>query len=196
MTQEMFNWAWLVLFIVICAVRKAHERKAGQWTSLKGIPIAEAVLMLFWGLAAGVPPFFYMFGTWLDFANFPFKMPAVLSLLGVVLFLISIWLLHRSHADLGKLWSPAVEPEGKQRLVTDGVYERIRHPMYTAHVLWGVAQTLLLPNFVAGLLALVLISALITIRIPREERALLKEFGDEYRRYMGKTGRILPKLNR
>lgn len=66
--------------------------------------------------------------------------------------------------------------------------------MYAAHVLWGIAQTLLLPNLLAGSLALVLILAVIALRIPREEGAMLEEFGDEYRQYMKSTGRILPKF--
>ncbi len=195
MSQEIFNWIWLVLLIVIIAVRKVHERKAGQRVSLKGTPLAEAAQMVLWGVAAGVLPSFYMFGTWLDFANLPFKMPPAFGFVGTALFLIAIWLLHRSHADLGKLWSPTVEPEAEQMLVTDGVYKRVRHPMYAAHVLWGIAQALLLPNLIAGPLALVLIFSVNGLRIPREERALLEQFGDEYRRYMDRTGRILPKLS-
>ncbi len=195
MSQEIFNWVWLVFFIVILMVRKIHERKAGGRVTLKGTPIAEATLMGLWGIAAGVLPFFYIFGSWLDFANLPFKTPSAFGFVGAVIFLISIWLLHRSHADLGKLWSSTVEPEPKQRLLTDGVYKRIRHPMYTAHVLWGIAQTLLLPNLIAGPLALVLIFAVIGLRVPREEQAMLEEFGDDYRRYIKTTGRILPKLS-
>ncbi len=194
LSQEIFNWVWIILFVVIVIVRKIHERKAGERASLKKTPVAEAILMLLWGVASGVLPFFYVFGTWLDFANLPFEIPSVFGFIGTIFFLISIWLLHRSHADLGKLWSSTVEPESKQRLITDGVFKRIRHPMYTAHVLWGIAQTLLLPNLVAGPLALLLIFAVITLRVPREEQALLEEFGNDYSEYMKKTGRIFPKV--
>ena len=196
MSQGIFDWVWLVLLIVITAVRKVHERKAGRRVSLKGTPLIEAALMVLWGVAAGVLPFFYIFATWLDFANLPFKTPPAVGFIGAALFLISIWLLHRSHTDLGKLWSLTVEPQAGQRLVTEGVYKRVRHPMYAAHVLWGIAQSLLLPNLIAGPWALVLIFAIIGLRIPREERAMIEQFGDEYRQYMGRTGRILPQLNK
>jgi protein-S-isoprenylcysteine O-methyltransferase Ste14 len=33
-------------------------------------------------------------------------------------------------------------------------------------------------------------------RIPREESMMLDTFGDEYRRYMKTTGRLLPKIDR
>jgi protein-S-isoprenylcysteine O-methyltransferase Ste14 len=193
-SQDVFNWIWIVLFVVIVVVRKIHERKAGERSSLKDTPAIEGTLMMLWGLASGVLPFFYIFSTWLGFANFPYTVSPLFGILGAVLFLLSIWLLHRSHVDLGKLWSPTVEPEAKQRLVTDGVFKRIRHPMYSAHMLWGVAQALLLTNYIAGPLALVLMLAVIVLRVPREEQAMIEEFGDEYRKYMQKTGRIFPKF--
>ena len=54
--------------------------------------------------------------------------------------------------------------------------------MYAAHVLWGIAQTLLIPNIVAGLLALILMFPVLALRIPREERAMGEQFGEAYRR--------------
>ncbi len=192
MSQQVFEWVWLALLIVISGVRKYHERKAGQRSSLKGIPPLEAAAMILWGVAAGVLPFFYLFSPWFDFASYPFETPIALQVVGSGIFVVAIWLLHRSHADLGTLWSPTVELKADHSLVVDGVYRSVRHPMYTAHVLWGVAQALLLPNLVAGPLALVLIFVVIALRVPREERAMIREFGDEYRRYVKITGRILP----
>jgi protein-S-isoprenylcysteine O-methyltransferase Ste14 len=195
MWQEIFNWTWLALFIVIIFVRKMHEYNARRRTSLQGTPFAEAALMALWGLAASVGPFFYIFGSWLDFADLPLEPSPLFGISGVALFLVAIWLLHRSHNDLGELWSPTVEAETAQPLVVEGVYKRIRHPMYAAHVLWGIAQTLLLPNLVAGPLALILVLFMLALRIPREERAMIEEFGEDYYRYMDSTGRIVPKLS-
>ena len=150
--------------------------------------------MLLWGLAAGVVPFFYIFAGWIDFANYPFAFGPFVWAAGILLFFAAIWMVHRSHVDLGKMWGSNVAPEKGGRLVKEGVYERIRHPMYTGHLLWGVAQTLLFPNYLAGPLALVLIMILLVLRIPREEKLLLQEFGEEYRQYMKSTGKFLPSL--
>jgi protein-S-isoprenylcysteine O-methyltransferase Ste14 len=32
------------------------------------------------------------------------------------------------------------------------------------------------------------------LRVPREERMMLDEFGEEYRAYMNHTGRVIPRL--
>ena len=49
---------------------------------------------------------------------------------------------------------------------------------YTHMWLWGVAQTLLLQNRVAGFSSLVLFLPLYLLRVPREERMMVEEFGD------------------
>ena len=38
--------------------------------------------------------------------------------------------------------------------------------------------------------------ALMALRVPAEEANLIATFGDEYRRYMERTGRYLPKLKK
>jgi protein-S-isoprenylcysteine O-methyltransferase Ste14 len=191
MPQAIFEWVWLTLWVVITVVRQTHLHRAGLRVSLRGIPIFEATMMLLWGLAAGVLPLAYMFTTSLDFANF--DVPVGLGVVGAALFVGAIWLLHRSHADLGKHWSPSVEIKENHTLVTEGVYKRIRHPMYAAHVVWGIAQTLLIPNVVAGPMALLLIVAVLALRVPREEQAMAERFGEVYHQYVKRTGRFLPK---
>ena len=60
--------------------------------------------------------------------------------------------------------------------------------------LWGVAQALLLQNWVAGLAGLALFTPLYVLRVPREEQMMLDRFGAEYRSYMNRTGRVVPQL--
>jgi len=87
---------------------------------------------------------------------------------GGALFLQAPWLLWRSHADLAESFSPGLQIREDHRLVTTGVRERVRHPMYAAHLLWAVAQLLLLQNWIAGLAFLVASIPLYVARIPRE----------------------------
>jgi protein-S-isoprenylcysteine O-methyltransferase Ste14 len=152
--------------------------------------------MVLWGLAAGVMPLLIIFSDWLSFADYSFHIHWILKFIGVSVFILSIWLLNRSHIDLGKMWSLTVEPAKNGELVTAGVYRRIRHPMYTAHVLWGAAQLLFFNNYLAGPSALLLFIIIIRIRVPREEQTLVKKFGDDYKNYTMRTGRFFPRIYR
>lgn len=191
--DSFLDWAWLVLFATITVVRKVHERSIGARRSLSGIPLVEFVLMTAWALLAAVAPFVFLFSDWLAFADYPFEIPGVFGAVGVGLFLAAIWLLHASHRDLGRSWTPRAAPAEAGTLVTNGIYEKLRHPMYAAHILWAIAQTLLLPNFLAGAGAVLPLVLLLWFRIPREERQLTAFYGDEYRAYMRRTGRLWPR---
>ena len=194
MSREIFDWVWIVLLFTMIITRKYHVKKAGNQASLKDTPVLEAILMAFWGLSACIIPAIFVFSDWLAFTDYPFRIHWILKIVGICIFILSIWLLHRSHIDLGSMWSIKVEPEVKGQLVEGGVYKRMRHPMYTAHLLWGIAQLLFFPNYIAGPSALVIFYIIARLRIPREEKALIEQFGDEYKRYILQTGRIFPKI--
>jgi protein-S-isoprenylcysteine O-methyltransferase Ste14 len=67
--------------------------------------------------------------------------------------------------------------------------------MYASTLLWGIAQALLLQNWIAGSGGLVSFLLLYLVRLPREELMMLDHFGDEYRAYWARTGRVLPPLS-
>jgi protein-S-isoprenylcysteine O-methyltransferase Ste14 len=79
-------------------------------------------------------------------------------------------------------------------LVTEGVYRRIRHPMYASMWLWIVAQALLLQNWIVGVAGVVGLVPLYLIRVPREEQMMLDHFGEDYQAYVARTGRIVPRV--
>ena len=137
-------------------------------------------------------PLIYTLTSWLDFANY--QLPAWVGWIGAAIFALSLWVLWRSHADLGRPWSVKAEIQEEHKLVTNGIFKYIRHPMYAAHILWGIAQPLLLWNWIAGLSMLVTLLPLFFYRVPKEEKMMVDKFGDEYQRYMDRTGRVFPKL--
>jgi protein-S-isoprenylcysteine O-methyltransferase Ste14 len=139
-------------------------------------------------------PLVALFTNWLDFADY--RAPLALAWAGVILFCVAVWLLGASHAALGRNWSPVLQITKTHSLVTTGVYRSMRHPMYTAHMLWAVGQVLLVHNWVAGPATLLFFIPLCVVRIPREERMMRERFGDEYRQYSARSGCLLPRLRR
>ena len=111
---------------------------------------------------------------------------------GFVTLLLALWLFRRSHVDLADNWSISLEVREHHRLIQRGVYRLIRHPMYTSFLLLACAQALLIPNSLVAIVGFAAALMLILLRIPREERMMLTEFGEEYRDYMKKTKRLIP----
>ena len=151
----------------------------------------EIILLSIIGIAM-ILPFFSIFAPWLDFADY--HLPQWLGWIGTAFFAVALFLLWRSHADLGKNFSPIPQIKQQHSLITDGIYRHIRHPMYAAHLLWAVAQGLLLENWLAGWAFLVVSLPLYLIRIPKEESMMLEQFGDQYNQYISRTGRIIPRF--
>jgi protein-S-isoprenylcysteine O-methyltransferase Ste14 len=166
-------------------------RRRGQAVAIRARSGLDLVLLSVAGLGFALPLVF-IFSSWLSFADY--ELPDWAGWLGVGVFAAALALLWRAHADLGPNWSPFLELRDGHELVTSGVYRRIRHPMYAAHWLWGIAQALLLHNWIAGPGFLVLFLPLYLVRVPREERMMLERFGQGYREYMTRTGRIVPRL--
>ena len=85
--------------------------------------------------------------------------------------------------------------DAPRSIVTYGAYKRIRHPFYTSFILCLVGATIAFPH---PLTAACLVYGLLILNhtAAREERNLLQsDFGDEYRAYLGRTGRFFPRLS-
>ncbi len=80
-----------------------------------------------------------------------------------------------------------------QRIVTEGPYRWVRHPLYVVGTVFWIALSLVLSNG-AILLMSVLIFVLIVRRTRIEEEKLVEAFGERYCVYKTLTGRFIPRL--
>ncbi|MEO8355984.1 MAG: protein-S-isoprenylcysteine O-methyltransferase [Chloroflexota bacterium] len=164
-------------------VEKMSERRfTGQEKTLLGL--------LFSGMMA--IPIVYAASDWLDFANY--TLPAWAGWLDVVLIAAAVFVFWRAHADLGLNWSPTLEIREKHELIRRGIYGVIRHPMFASQWLWVIAQPLLLQNWIAGFLNLLIFIPFYFLRIKAEEEMMLDSFGIQYQEYMKTIGGVLPKI--
>jgi protein-S-isoprenylcysteine O-methyltransferase Ste14 len=164
-----------------------------EQTKQKQTDRQEQVLLLLIAIGGLLLPMIFIFTSTLDFANY--YPPMWVIGLGIAVMSIALFLFWRAHADLGRNWSNSLEIFDEHKLVTQGVYRQVRHPMYSAMWLMGIGQMLLLPNWVAGFAGIIGYALLYFLRVPKEEEMMLKQFGDQYQDYMATTGRIIPKNN-
>ena len=181
--------ASVVFTILSCA---GKYRIYGIPVEKRRIGAVEVVLLLLCGAGLFWIPWSWLFLKRFAFADYPAHPSALMA--GAMLYGWGLWLLHRTHRNLGKHWSPSLELKEDHRLVTEGAYQRIRHPMYLSLFIFAGGQALALPNYVAGPASLVSMIVLVAFRVPAEERMMIEEFGDEYEAYRNRTNRLIPGL--
>lgn len=152
----------------------------------------ETALLLISLSGLGLVPLLYVATGIPHFAAYSFH-PA-LAWLGSLVAIAALVVFHLTHRALGRNWSISLDVREHHKLVTDGIYRRVRHPMYSAFWLWAIAQALLLPNWIAGFAGLAGFGILFFGRVAREERMMLQTFGDTYREYMARTARVFPRI--
>jgi protein-S-isoprenylcysteine O-methyltransferase Ste14 len=191
MTLFVAKLIWGLGCIAYFIIRYPHQRRARKTTVAdRRDHIRERTLMLISYSGLFIVPLIYVLTNQPRFAGYTFN--SIQASLGAIVLIAGMSLLYRTHRDLGRAWSITLEVRDKHMLITRGIYEKVRHPMYSAFWLWAISQALLLPNWIAGLSGIVGFGTLFFARVGHEERMMLETFGDEYRAYMARTYRLIP----
>ena len=161
--------------------RKAIEREGWEYAIIRAVRAISMIAFLV--LYAINPP-------WIRVLSVLF--PDWLRWMGVALGAVSLAAYAWSRVTLGKEWSSRLQMRKKHHLVTTGPYTWIRHPIYLA--LMGFLTSIALTTANWFLISFLVVSIVdLALRIPKEEQMMIEEFGDEYKAYMQRTGRLIPK---
>ncbi len=182
---------WCIFIVAWAAIRWQPNRKSLKTEKITTArPLKERFSMVISSLGLGYIPAVWIFT---DFLNgFDYQPNWLLVIVGSLLLIGTLRLFRLTHKALGKMWSHSLDLREDHKLVTHGIYAKVRHPMYAAFWLWAIGAAFLLPNWVAGFSGLVGFGTLFFLRIGQEENMMRKQFGDEYEAYMRRTKRIFP----
>lgn len=164
---------WLGLYFCGMAIRGGYEhlKKTGRIQRLtKSIFVVIFIAMCM------------MWASWFSMCPldpWQLQLPDSLRFVGFGMFILGLILAVGTFIQLRGL-------EDINRLVTVGLFAKLRHPMYAGFVLWIIGWALYhgaVISFAAGLIGI----ANIVYWARMEETAMLSKFGDAYRRYRRTT---------
>lgn len=198
--ELVFRILFIVMYAIFAATRIFYRQKASKTRKEQSDEPSKAKTGWNWvniAMSISIVGMFISYILFLLFPPslpwFPLPFPSVLRWLGVILGFCTIPFLIWTHRTLGHFWSAELEIQDQHRLITSGPYSRIRHPMYTAFILFTLSTVLLAANLFVAIFGL-LVCVLFYPVTQQEEQLFLNEFGDEYQEYMNRTGRFLPRI--
>lgn len=118
------------------------------------------------------------------------------GIFGILLVLLA--LLNWLYFFLSALWKnhgAARSAAGVGKLVTTGIYSRVRHPIYFADIVLAWGAFLYLPKL-AVLLAVCWLTVVLVFWARLEEGALERKFGEEYREYKRGVPMLVPRIQK
>ena len=134
-------------------------------------------------------------GPWLHTPDFALTDPVYSALrwmaaaIGVICLLLTAWCWARMDAN----WSMAVSEAQRGELIADGLFARVRHPIYALSVMLMLCSAVIVATPPMLGVAVVHI-ALMHLKARNEERHMLKMHGAAYAAYLRRTGRFVPRL--
>ena len=182
--------AILVATVAMVAIRAPHGRLSRTIRIVESRKGSLEIFLLAVAWIAFVIPILWIATPWFAFAEYPLYLAPFLA--GSLLLGLGLWLFYRSHSDLGANWSVTLEIREAHRLVTNGVYGSVRHPMYSAFLLYGLGQAIVIPNWIAGPAYAVAMVLLCAFRLGPEEALMREHFKDAYDAYASRTKRLIP----
>lgn len=182
--------AWYVLMTtfwvseIIVANRMRATRSSDRREDRSSLAV---IFVLFWSgwIAA-----------WFCYARVPEAafVSTTLFLVGLGLMVCGQFLRWWSIATLGHFFTVNVAIRTGHRVVTSGPYRLVRHPSYTAILLVYVGIGLCMGNILSIVAVMLPSIAALLYRMHIEESLLLSGLGEEYRAYMSRTKRLIPRL--
>ena len=100
-----------------------------------------------------------------------------------------------SQVQMGKQWRIGVDVNEKTELVTHGIYSKIRNPIYTGVMIFGLGLVILVPHL--SMLAFAAVGYFaIELHVRKVEEPYLKKLhGKSFANYVNTVGRYIPKIN-
>jgi protein-S-isoprenylcysteine O-methyltransferase Ste14 len=191
-TEIYYRIAFGVLWVVYFATRLFFQGRVRGQREYTLINARQERLFFRLFALAFLLLILYFLTPWIDGASI--TLPMWLRWTGGGITCLGIALFGWAHQVLGRNWTAVLALSKEHELVQSGPYRFVRHPMYSAFFIIGIGFGLLSANWLVGIIYLGPLIVMYLSRVTPEEKMMLDRFGEPYRQYMKRTGRLLPRL--
>jgi protein-S-isoprenylcysteine O-methyltransferase Ste14 len=196
MNENIFRILAAIILFTCIGISSYHRRKAdkdtGEIISRKVDGSAMMNIIKLGGLILWLSPLVYLINPlWMAWSRI--GLPESIRWLGVGIGVLCALGIYWLFSSIGSGISPTSATRHQHQLVTSGPYRWVRHPLYTVGSSMFISFGIVADNWFIAALGVLAFTGM-AIRTPKEEAHLIEKFGDEYREYMKRTGRYLPRL--
>lgn len=204
----LYVWFFICLIGMISMVpihflSVEHLKLQQKYGKERGIKIGNIL-----GMGSGWGFFIFLFGIWFSpqprflipvFQSWAiiipvinFQIPLLHLIISIPFITIGAWL---GIAGVRGTSLKVAETHRAEKVITTGIYSRVRHPQYLGDIVVHVGFTFLLSAFFS-LVFTPLIILVNYLNCWKEEKELIKEFGKEYEDYKKNVPMLIPKLRK
>ncbi|MHA2068364.1 MAG: methyltransferase family protein [Candidatus Thorarchaeota archaeon] len=116
----------------------------------------------------------------------------VVSYLGIILYIVGGIVVLRSRIQLGRYGDGTAALKEDHKLLTEGIYNHIRHPLYSGGLIGRCGLGFSFRGYLGTIMFVLVYFIVFRKRMEIEEQSLVSEFGEEYEEYMKRTKRLFP----
>lgn len=194
--EQLFRIALIVIVVAMAGISatfrsRAHRDSGKISRSKEGWKMG--LFRLVFALLLYLPIFAYMIRpAWMSWSEI--ALPEWMRWTGFGMGIIVIPLIYLVFSAIGSNISETVFTKESHRLITTGIYTRVRHPLYMVSALALISFSLLTANWFIAAMSVISMALVLTVVVPKEEKQLIQKFGDDYRNYQKRSGKMWPRF--